>query len=101
MRDLTIKNGISSRIYHQRIRAGWMEVKAATQPINKRYTGDYAVYRKGELVLMGSRKECADFLGVREDYIRWMTTPNGIKRRSKRRNPEKAMAAVKLDEDEQ
>lgn len=101
MRDVAIENGISSRVYHQRLKAGWTREKAATQPVNKKYTGDYAVYRKGELVVMGSRKECAEFLGVSESYIHWMTTPTGIKRRSNREDPEKAMAAVKLDEDDE
>lgn len=99
MRELAIKNGISSTIYHQRLRAGWPMNKAATKPVRKKYTGDYAIYRKGELVVMGSRKECAEFLGVQEGYIHWLTTPTGIERRSKRDNPEMAMAAVKLDDD--
>lgn len=100
MLELAIENGISPRIYRQRVKAGWPTSKAATQPVRKRYTGDYAIYRKGELVVMGSRKECAEFLGVQEGYIHWLTTPTVIKRRSNSENPEMVMAAVKLDDDD-
>lgn len=95
MLDLAIKNGISKATYKARLKFGWDEKKAATRPV--KYEGDYAVYKKGELVVIGSRKECAEFLGVSEHYIYWMTTPTGIARRNKRKNPEMAMAAIRLD----
>lgn len=101
MRDLAIRNGIDARIYHQRIRAGWAEEKAATQPVQRKYTGEYAIYQKGEIAFIGFRKECAEFLGVQESYIRWMTTPTGMKRIANRMDPENATAAVKLDEDDE
>lgn len=102
MKHLAKANGINSSLYHKRInQLGWTPERAATTPIRshaKKYKGEYAVYRKGELAVMGSRKECAEHLGVSENYIHWMTTPTGIKRRSNRANPELAMAAVKLDD---
>lgn len=101
MIEIALMNGISRQQYRQRLSDGWDKKRAATQEVRKRadkYTGDYAVYRKGEPVVMGTRKECAEFLGVSEEYIHWMTTATGIKRRNERKNPEMAMAAVKLDD---
>ncbi len=101
MIETAIKNGIGARVYRQRVRAGWPRSKASTQPVQrKRYKGDYAVYKNGELAVMGTRKECAEFLGVQEDYIHWLTTPTAVKRRSKRRNHEMAISAVKLDDED-
>lgn len=100
MIDVAIENGISARLYRQRLGNGWTKERAATKPVYKRYTGDYAIYKKGELVVMGSRKECAEFLGVSEKYIQWMTTRSVIERRNKRENPEMATAAIRLDDDE-
>lgn len=99
MVETAIENGIRRDTYHSRIRNGWDEKTAATKPV--KYVGDYAVYKKGELVVIGTREECAEFLGVSEEYIHWMTTPTGIKRRSNRKNPEMAMAAVKLEDDDE
>ncbi|MHA6258326.1 hypothetical protein ACXYMX_00305 [Sporosarcina sp. CAU 1771] len=98
MVDTAIKNGINRRTYNSRVQRGWDKRLAATKPAATEYQGDYAIYKKGELVLMGSKKECAEYLGVTEQYIHWMTTPTGIKRRDERKKPEMAMAAVKLDD---
>ncbi len=41
----------------------------------------YGVYRGDEFLTVGTAKECADFLGVKEKTIRFMTTPSYAKRR--------------------
>lgn len=97
MIELAIENGISGATYNDRIgRLGWSKEKAATRPF--KHKGDYAVYRKDELLVMGSRKECAEYLGVQEEYIHWMTTPSAIARRERRKAPEMAMTAIMLDD---
>lgn len=93
------KNGIKDTTYYSRIKYGWSKEEAATKALQK-YIGDYAVYRKGEIVAMGTKEECAKELGVTPEYIYWMTTPTGKKRLAGSKNPEMAMAAVKLDEED-
>lgn len=63
-------------------------------------TKEYAVYKGDELLAMGTAKECAQELGVTAKYIKWMTTPSGIKIYNNRKHPEHCMTAVKLEDDE-
>lgn len=97
MIELALQNGISRKLYRSRIKGGWDEKKAATKPLQC-YKGEYAVYKGGEIIAMGTREECAKELGVSAHYIHWMTTPTGKKRLAARKDPETATAAVKLDE---
>lgn len=94
-----VKNGIKRKTYHTRRFNGWSHERASTEAVNS-YKGDYAVYRGGEIVVMGTAEECATELGVTAAYIKWMTTPTGKKRLAARHNPEMATAAVKLDLEE-
>ena len=98
MVDTAIKNGISRKVYHSRLYQGWEKEKAATKSLVK-YKGEYAVYKKDEIVVIGTAEECALALGVTVEYIRWMTTPTGKRRLANRKNPDKATTAVKLDDD--
>ncbi|MBS4200294.1 hypothetical protein KHA93_11695 [Bacillus sp. FJAT-49732] len=41
----------------------------------------YGIYRGDEFVTVGTLKECAEHLGVKENTIRFMTTPSYAKRR--------------------
>lgn len=50
-----------------------------------------------DLVAMGTQKECAETLGVKPQYIHWLTTPTGKKRLASRKNPEKCMTALIVD----
>lgn len=62
---------------------------------------EYAVYKGDDLLVMGTAKECAQELGVTANYIKWMTTPSGIKIYNNRKRPERCMTAVKLEEEEE
>jgi|HigsolmetaAR201D_1030396.scaffolds.fasta_scaffold27140_2 hypothetical protein len=57
----------------------------------------YAVYKGDEMVAMGTAQECAEKLGVRPDYIYWMTTPAGKRRLATRKNPDQATTADVID----
>lgn len=102
MLDIALKNGISRSVYRYRLKVGWSEERAATEPIRKRkrkgYQGEIAIYRNDEIVAMGTEKECAEEMNVSIEYIRWLMTPTGIKRQSNRKNPNLATMAVKIDE---
>lgn len=65
------------------------------------YVGEFAIYKKGELLTIGTAEECAEELNVTVAYVKWMTTPTGKKRLSSRKDPENATTAVKLDDDEE
>lgn len=61
---------------------------------------EYAVYKGEELIVIGSVKECAEFMGVKPDYIYWMTTPTAKRRHAARANTDRCTTAIKLQEDE-
>lgn len=93
-----LENGIKRSTYYSRIHnLGWSKERASTEPVHS-YKGEYAVYKKGEIIVMGTAEECAEELGVTVDYIRWMSYESGIKRAESRKDPENATTAVKLDE---
>lgn len=58
----------------------------------------YAVYKKDQLVTIGTCSECAEFLGVTKKYIRWMTTPSYQKKIA--HDPSKYTTCIKLGADE-
>ena len=45
-----------------------------------RKLSEYALYKGDTFIFAGTRKECADYLGVKESTIRFYMTP-GYKRR--------------------
>lgn len=102
MIDVAVKNGISRNLYRARLKIGWSEERAATERVNdySGYKGDYAVYKGEEIIAIGTAEECAEMLNVSVDYIRWMTTPSGIKRLASRKNQDRTTTAIKLDDDE-
>jgi len=61
---------------------------------------EYAVYKGENLLCVGTASECAEELNVTSRYIRWMATPIGKKRMEARKRPERAMTAVKLEDEE-
>lgn len=63
---------------------------------------EYAVYKGDDLVVFGTAEQCANELGVAKSYIQWLTT-NAYKRRlATRKNPEKCLVCIRIDdEDEQ
>lgn len=48
--------------------------------LNVRYTPYYALYRNDELLTVGTKKELADYLGVKERTIHFYSTPTYAKR---------------------
>lgn len=65
--------------------------------LRKQFVQEYAVYKNGEIITVGTDEECAKALGVSKEYIRFMTTPTAKRRIEKLKNPELATTAVKLE----
>ncbi|MDQ0158991.1 hypothetical protein [Alkalibacillus salilacus] len=61
---------------------------------------EYAVYKGEDLLVIGTDKECAEELGVKPEYIRWLTMPTAKRRLAKRKNPEKCTVGVLLDDED-
>lgn len=55
----------------------------------------YAVYKGDTMICFGTPEECAKFMGVKYETIRFMTTPTYKKRRKKGEN---FMEVIKIDE---
>ena len=45
---------------------------------------EYALYKGDELIIIGTIKEIADYLGIKEDSVRFYNTPSYKKRTSER-----------------
>jgi len=93
-RDLAIRNGIKMSTFYSRLDYGWDLKKAATKRLTK--NDEFAVYKGDDLIVMGTAKECARFMGVTEKYIGFMTTPTGKRRMEGRNNPENATTAERI-----
>lgn len=61
---------------------------------------EFAVYKGEDLIVVGTAKECAEEMGVTERYIYWLTMPAAKRRLAKRKKPDKATTAVRLDDEE-
>ncbi|MGN7308960.1 hypothetical protein ACTHQ2_23750 [Bacillus subtilis] len=61
---------------------------------------EYAIYRGEHLLAMGTAKDCANKLGVSERYIYWLTSPTAQRRIATRKNPDKCIVGVSLNDDE-
>lgn len=46
----------------------------------------YAIYKGDTFIVQGTKKECAEYLGVKETTIKFMTTPTYKKRLVKEDN---------------
>ena len=60
---------------------------------------EYAVYKGEELLAIGTARECACKIGVKEATIRWNATPSARKRVEKRKKQDKCRVVVKLEND--
>lgn len=58
---------------------------------------DFAVYRGEELLIVGTAAECAEFLKVKPDTVKYYATPTWAKRYETRKKPDKCLIAVKLN----
>jgi hypothetical protein len=61
---------------------------------------DYAIYKGDELLVIGTAEECAKKLNVKKEYIYWLTKPTAKKRLAKRKDPDKCMVGIRLDNEE-
>lgn len=58
---------------------------------------EYAVYKGEKLIVMGTKEECAEEMGVQPEYIYWLTMPTAKRRLASRKNPAKCTVAIKLE----
>ena len=69
-------NGINKFTFYQRVKVlKWNIERAATQAPHPKGDHDYAVYKGDELIVVGTAKECADYMGVSEHTIRCIASP--------------------------
>jgi hypothetical protein len=59
---------------------------------------EYAVYKGEELLVIGTAQECAEFLNVKTDTVRFYTMPAYQRKVAKRKNPRNYRTVVKLDD---
>lgn len=62
---------------------------------------DYALYKGDEFLIVGTAEECAKYLNVKADSIKWMSTPTAKRRLKRRKRKEKCISVIKLEEDDQ
>jgi hypothetical protein len=62
---------------------------------------DYAVYRGDELLSIGTIKECSEHLGVKEETLRFYTSPVYKKRVEKRNDADSAIIVFRIEDDEE
>ena len=91
------KNGIKQSTFYRRIsELKWDIERAATQPPHPKGIYDYAVYKGDELIVVGTAKECAEYMGVKEHTIRCIASPERRERAIQRGGT----YAIKLEDDE-
>lgn len=76
---------------------GWTDTSSTN---DVKQPEEYAVYKGDDLIVLGTAKECADFMNVSKKYIVWLATPQAKKVINERKNPENATIAIKLDYEE-
>ena len=59
---------------------------------------EYAVYKGGDLLAIGTAKECAEILKVNAETIYYYTTDAYKRKLKKRKNPENCRTVVVLDD---
>ncbi|WP_330948877.1 hypothetical protein [Virgibacillus sp. MG-45] len=59
---------------------------------------EYAVYKGEDLIVIGTKEECAEKMRVQPEYIYWLTMPTAKRRLASRKNPDKCTVAIKLGE---
>lgn len=83
-------NGIGRQRLSGRLYSGWDLERAVTQQVNRysRKNDLYAVYRGDDMLVMGTAKECAEFMGWKGGAAttRYYTTPSVRSSQEKRRN---------------
>lgn len=76
-----------------RVKKASADVKKRKSTAKEKY---YAIYKADELVVLGTLSECAAFLNVKPDTIRFMTSPT----HKKRNTGGQRMEAIIVEDDE-
>jgi hypothetical protein len=62
---------------------------------------EYAVYKGEDILCIGTVHECAKFLEIKPDTVRFYASPKYLSRLEKRKNPKNYIIVVKLDDDDE
>ena len=63
---------------------------------------EYAVYRSDELLVVGTARECADFMGWKNSKTtQYYTSPAYQRKVAKRKNARNYITVTKLEDDDQ
>ncbi|TYS68674.1 hypothetical protein FZC76_06930 [Sutcliffiella horikoshii] len=65
----------------------------------KKTTRHYAVYKGDEFICVGTAKECADYMGVSEKSVRFLSSPTHKKRMEASNGTDYKIAIALEDED--
>jgi len=60
---------------------------------------EYAVYKGDEFICVGTIKECARYMDVLPETVRYYTTPAYQRRLAKRKNAQNYITVIKIEED--
>ncbi|MEK5390190.1 hypothetical protein NSQ59_07370 [Margalitia sp. FSL K6-0131] len=60
--------------------------------------GVYAVYKGDTFICLGTMKECADYLGVREDTVKFYRS-NAYKRRGSKHKEPNHLIVIRIEDD--
>ncbi|WP_224771191.1 hypothetical protein [Metabacillus idriensis] len=60
---------------------------------------EYAVYKGEDILCIGTIKECAEFMNVLPDTIKFYMTPSYLKRVAKRKKAKNYITVIRLDDD--
>jgi len=69
--------------------------------MSKHMTNEYAIYRGENLLAIGTATDCARELKVSEKYIYWLISPTAKKRLASRKNLNRCIVGVKLDDEDE
>lgn len=61
---------------------------------------EFAIYKGDTFMFIGTAEYCAKIMGVKPEFIKWLTTPTAKKRFENRKDKSKALTAVRLEDEE-
>lgn len=59
-----------------------------------RRKNNYAIYKGENFLFEGTAKECAEYFGIKEETVWWLSTPSNLKR-----NKNNRIIAIKIEEE--
>lgn len=60
---------------------------------------EYAVYKGDDLLVIGTIQECAEFLGVKKETVKFYMTPTYQRRIEKRKKSRSYRTVISLDDE--